>query len=199
MRALLEIALTLAAPMWLVVSGRIDGNALHSPQTVLIGLSLIYAISLTLHPSWGLNGSAPAWLAAVSVVMFAIVVGIAAHVSDSHTAGLPVPSRFTLYLGWALLQQFLICAICTERWRLVTGSAPAAIYLGALCFALLHTPNATLMLATFAGGLAWCAIWLRYRTLLPIAFSHAASALALSALLPADVLHSAEVSVRFFH
>jgi len=79
-----------------------------------------------------------------------------------------------------------------------TGDAWAAVYLSALGFALLHTPNPTLMLATFIGGLCWCSIWLRYRALLPLALSHAISALLLSSLLPADILHSAEVSARFF-
>ena len=198
LRALLEIGLTLAAPMWLVVSGRIDGGSLHAPQTVLIGFSLIYAVSLSLHPSWRLNGSAAAWTAAAAVVGGAVLIGLAARGPGVGSAGALVLRHFGLYLGWALLQQFLVCAICTERWQAATGSRYAAAYLGALCFALLHTPNATLMLATFVGGLCWCGIWLRYRALLPLALSHAASALALAALLPADVLHSAEVSVRFF-
>jgi membrane protease YdiL (CAAX protease family) len=54
------------------------------------------------------------------------------------------------------------------------------------------------MLATFFGGLCWCALYLRERALLPLAFSHAASALVLIALLPPDWLYSAEVSARFF-
>jgi hypothetical protein len=198
LRAFTEIVLTLAAPMWLVVSGRIDGSTLHAPQTVLIGFSLIYAISLSLHPGWRWAGSASAWVPATAVVVVAVLIGIAAQEAGRHGAGAPALSHFSLYLGWALLQQFLICAICTERWRIVTRSPYVAAYFGALCFALLHTPNAALMLATFAGGLCWCAIWLRHRALLPLAVSHAASAIALSALLPADILHSAEVSVRFF-
>ncbi|HTI96190.1 MAG TPA: hypothetical protein VL425_06725, partial [Rudaea sp.] len=59
-------------------------------------------------------------------------------------------------------------------------------------------PNSSLMLATFFGGLCWCALYLRERALLPLAFSHAASALVLIALLPPDWLYSAEVSARFF-
>jgi membrane protease YdiL (CAAX protease family) len=54
------------------------------------------------------------------------------------------------------------------------------------------------MVATFVGGLCWCAIYLRYRALLPLAVSHAASALLLGMLLPVDIVRSAEVSARFF-
>ena len=71
--------------------------------------------------------------------------------------------------------------------------APAA-----LVFALLHAPNATLMLATFAGGLLWSAIWLRERGLWPIALSHALAAGLLVQGLPPQLLRSAEVSLRFF-
>jgi len=46
--------------------------------------------------------------------------------------------------------------------------------------------------------LCWCALYSRERALFPLAFSHAASALLLIALLPPDILLSAEVSARFF-
>ena len=48
------------------------------------------------------------------------------------------------------------------------------------------------------GGMCWCALYLRERALLPLAVSHAASALLLLALLPRSILASAEVSARFF-
>ena len=86
----------------------------------------------------------------------------------------------------------------SPRWKLVAGSDAIAIWFGALGFALLHTPNASLMLATFAGGLCWCTLYLRERALLPLAVSHAASAMVLIALLPPSWLYSAEVSARFF-
>jgi len=102
------------------------------------------------------------------------------------------------YLVWALAQQYLICAVVTSRWQKAGLPSFVAIWLGAATFALMHTPNAALMLATFAGGLCWCALYLRERALLPIAVSHALSALALIALLPQSWLYSAEVSARFF-
>lgn len=193
-RALVEIALTLAAPLWIVVIG--DGSW-HAPQLALIVLAVAYAVSLSWPRNWHWNGTRPAWLAAAAVSALALLIGLALHKANGSPPPLSL-SHVARYLGWALLQQYLICAVCTERWRVVTGNAYLAAYLGALCFALLHTPNAALMLATFVGGLCWCAIYLRHRALLPLAFSHAASAILLSALLPADIVRSAEVSVRFF-
>jgi hypothetical protein len=197
LRSLIEILLTLAAPVWLILGGNYDGT-LHTPQTVLIGITLIYAISLSMPRAWRWNGDARAWLSAGLVVVLALAIGLLLQGEASHLGAAPGLRQVLRYVGWALLQQYLICAVCTERWRLITGNPHAAVYLGALGFALLHTPNAALMIATFIGGLCWCGLYLRYRALLPLAASHAASALILSTLLPVEILHSAEVSARFF-
>jgi hypothetical protein len=197
LRALLVIVLTLAVPTWLIVCGNYDGT-LHTPQSVMIGLCLIYAISLSQPRVWHWNGTARTWCYAGLVATLALAIGLALHGDPGRLTAAPGLRQIARYIVWALLQQYLVCAVCTERWKVITGSVLASTYLGALGFALLHTPNAALMLATFVGGLCWCAIYLRERALLPLAVSHAASALLLSALLPQDILHSAEVSVRFF-
>jgi len=191
-----EIALVFAVPVWLIVGGHFSGRV-DLVQGLLIAASAIYAISLGLPRTWLWIGSARSWIFAAAVVALAISIGFALHRSGEPLR--TIDSGHTVrYLGWALIQQYLICAIVLPRWQTLTGSALAAIYLSALCFSLLHTPNSTLMLATFAGGLCWCALYLRERALFPLAFSHAASALLLIALLPADILLSAEVSARFF-
>jgi len=92
----------------------------------------------------------------------------------------------------------VLCVVCTERWLIVTGNSMLAVYFGALSFGVLHWPNAHLMLATFAGGLCWCSLYLRERALLPLAVSHTLSALVLLALLPPELLLNADVGVRFF-
>jgi hypothetical protein len=195
LRALVEIALVMAAPLWLIVGGHFDGNP-DSWQLGLIGFVLLYAISLSFPRSWRWNGSARAWLLAAAVVALAAIIGWIGHDPNMPLRSID-SGHIARYLAWALLQQYLVCAICTERWRIVTGNAVVAVYLGALGFALMHTPNATLMLATLCGGVCWCALYLRERALLPLAVSHAASALLLLALLPPDILLSAEVGIRF--
>jgi hypothetical protein len=196
LRAFCEVALTLLGPLWLILGGYFDGS-LHKPQVVLIGMTLAYAISLSVSHTWRWNGSARAWWLALAVAAIAAVIGLMLYRSDNGINVIAAKQTIR-YAGWALLQQYLLCAICAERWRIVTGRALAAIYLGALGFAFLHSPNAALMIVTFAGGLCWCALYLRERALLPLAVSHALSALILLALVPRDILHSAEVSVRFF-
>ena len=195
-RALGETALVLAVPLWLIVGGHFSGRV-DLVQGLLIATSVIYAISLGLPRTWVWIGSARAWMFAAAVVAAAICIGFALHRSGESLRSID-SGHIVRYLGWALIQQYLICVIVLPRWQSLTGSTFAAIYCSALCFSLLHTPNSTLMLATFAGGLCWCALYLRERALFPLAFSHAASALLLIALLPADILLSAEVSARFF-
>ncbi|HEX6832498.1 MAG TPA: CPBP family intramembrane glutamic endopeptidase [Rudaea sp.] len=196
LRALCEVLLTLAGPAWLILGGYFDGNV-HKPFVAVMIATFLYAVSLSVPRTWRWNGSARAWALALGVVGIAALIGLWFHRAD--TALNPIPlKQIVRYFGWALLQQYLLCAVCTERWRTATGNDSLAVYLGALGFALLHNPNAALMIATFFGGLFWCALYLRERSLLPLAVSHALSALTLLALTPRDVLHSAEVSVRFF-
>ena len=195
-RALVEITLVLAVPLWLIVGGYFTGRLDHA-QTLLVATTVLYAISLGWPRTWLWIGSARAWILAAAVVALAIGIGFGLHRSGESLRAID-SGHVTRYLGWALIQQYLICAIVLPRWQALTGNTPCAIYLGALCFSLLHAPNSSLMLATFAGGLCWCALYSRERALFPLAFSHAASALLLIALLPPDILLSAEVSARFF-
>ena len=106
--------------------------------------------------------------------------------------------RFVRYLLWALVQQYLICVVVGERLNALTKNAWLSAYLCATAFALLHTPNATLMLATFLGELFWCRIYLHDKGLIPITLSHAMVATLLTATLPITVLRSIEVSARYF-
>ena len=195
-RAALEGVLTLIGPLWLIVIDGFTGKP-DAAQAWLIAMSVAYAVSLSFPRRWNWNGSARTWVFAAGIAGVALLLGLALHDSTAPARAVS-PGHSARYIAWAFLQQYLICAVCTERWRIATGSSAIAAYLGAIGFALLHTPNAALMIATFAAGLCWCALYLRDRALLPLALSHAASALLLLALLPRSLLASAEVSARFF-
>jgi membrane protease YdiL (CAAX protease family) len=154
-------------------------------------------LSLGWPRDWRWNGSARAWWLAGLVVLVAIAVGTIAH-GGNVPLRKPGAGPVLRYFAWALLQQYLVCVVCTRRWQQISGNACVAAVLGALGFALMHSPNADLMFATFLGGLCWCALYLRERALLPLAASHALCALILIALTPPQWLYSAEVSARFF-
>jgi hypothetical protein len=127
-RALLEIFLTLAVPTWLIASGDVISRA---TQQALIALTLTYAVSLAWPRMWRLNGSARAWSWAGAVVALALLIGIALRGTGGH-APAPGFGHVARYLAWALLQQYLICAVCTERWLVMTGSNALAVYLGCI-------------------------------------------------------------------
>jgi len=195
-RAVLEAVLALAGPLWLILGERFDGRP-DAMQQLLIACSLLYAVALSVPRNWRWAGSRRAWVYALAVVSLAAFAGFALH--DWSEPLRPIgTAHVARYLAWALLQQYLVCAVCTARWQLAGANRALAAYLGAVGFALLHAPNAALMLATLMGGLCWCTLYLRERALLPLAVSHAASALLLLALLPRSILASAEVSARFF-
>ncbi len=199
LRALLEAGLALVGFLWFIVDGRF-GSHVKTPEWILLAASLVFALSLRRPadaPELRLFGTFNSWRAPLLVIGAAIGLAMAWHRPLGEIDALP-PSHFIRYLIWALAQQYLICVIVAERLQAAFRHTWISTYVCAVAFALLHTPNASLMLLTFVGELIWCAIYLRERTLLPIATSHAVCATLLIATLPATVLRSAEVSARFF-
>jgi membrane protease YdiL (CAAX protease family) len=84
-------------------------------------------------------------------------------------------------LGWLVLwggaQQWILQTMVLEEARRVAAPR-TAILLAATLFAAVHLPNPFLTAVTFAGGLAWCAVYARYPNILPLALSHALGTLA---------------------
>jgi membrane protease YdiL (CAAX protease family) len=82
------------------------------------------------------------------------------------------PAVLPLYFAWALLQQYLFQFYLLGRLLVVLPVAPA-ITLTGLAFASAHLPHLALAAATLVPGLVWTALYYRYRSLLPLAVSHA--------------------------
>lgn len=79
---------------------------------------------------------------------------------------------FLLYLPWALLQQFVFQFYLLGR-LLVLLPLWGAVAITALAFSLVHFPRAPVMAVTLVAGAVWALIYRRYRSLLPLAVSHA--------------------------
>jgi membrane protease YdiL (CAAX protease family) len=77
-----------------------------------------------------------------------------------------------LYLPWALLQQFVFQFYLLGR-LLVLLPVWGAIGVTALAFSLVHFPRLPVMVVTLVAGALWALIYRRYRSLLPLAVSHA--------------------------
>ncbi len=141
---------------------------------------------------WRWSGTWRAWGLALAAPLIAATVALLfGHIDLRVFPFAALPG----YLLWALAQQYLICAVVADRLRIAGVSAEWTVLASATAFALLHSPNAALMLATFLGGLIWSALWLQERSLLPLAASHAFASLLLTSGLPPFWLRSAEVSL----
>jgi membrane protease YdiL (CAAX protease family) len=197
-RASLQAVLALTLPAWLVVGLQL-GDDIEGPAIVAIAIALLYAVALAWSDPatrWHWFGGPRAWLPASAAPLLALGLvltlghpGEYAAISVASLAG---------YAVWALLQQYLICVVFADRLHRTGLPARWTVLAAAGVFALLHAPNAALMLATFCGGLIWTTLWLRDRSLTPLALSHATAALLLGAGLPPSVLRSAEVSLRYY-
>jgi membrane protease YdiL (CAAX protease family) len=79
---------------------------------------------------------------------------------------------------WGGAQQWILqTLVLREAQR--TASRRSGIVLTAGLFAAVHLPNPFLTAVTFAGGLAWCAVYSRYPNIIPLALSHGLGTLAI--------------------
>jgi membrane protease YdiL (CAAX protease family) len=93
--------------------------------------------------------------------------GAAARVLNPHL--LPA---LALYVIWGLLQQFVFEFYLLGR-LLYLFSPPVAIAFTAAAFSAVHFPRFIVMAAVAVAALVWASLYRRYRTLLPLAVSHA--------------------------
>ncbi len=78
-----------------------------------------------------------------------------------------------LYLPWAFLQQYVLQNFLLARMKTVLGRTGAAVIMASLAFALIHLPNAALVIASLMGALVWCRIFSKAPNLLVVSVSHA--------------------------
>lgn len=199
LRAALELAGVLSAPLGLILGNQIGDN-LSPPLLAASVITFTFALSLLFgaapaHPGSRMlaRGFSVALLSIAAASVICVVLG-----SGITSFELPALPRAARYLAWAAAQQFLVCVIVAGRVEILCGSRNLAILLAALLFALLHAPNAMLMQFTFVGGLVWIWNWQRHRALPANLIAHALCGMLLTSNLPANWLYSAEVSARYF-
>ena len=106
--------------------------------------------------------------------------------------------RFLLLPIWALIQQYVLQSFINRRAQLIWGPGIRSVLLVGLLFALLHSPNPWLMVATFVGGVIWAAVYQRVPNLFALALSHSAMSLLLALSLPSSILNSLRVGFKYF-
>lgn len=196
LRPWLEIAGCLLGPLWLVMG--LQWDLYPTPLAVLaFGGGLAYAMIIErrhLPRLWRWPQHARDWLWPLATIPLALLlIALYGHALRP----LPLGHVFT-YVGWALLQQWLMLVVLLRRFEQIMHRSAMAVFAIALVFALFHTPNGMLMQCCFVGELWWAGCFLRSRSVLPIGLAHAGCALLVESGLIGGWIRSLEVSARFF-
>jgi membrane protease YdiL (CAAX protease family) len=100
------------------------------------------------------------------------------------------------YFVWALVQEFILQSFFFTRCEELLGSS-AAVWTTATLFAAVHLPSPILTTFTLAGGLFFCEMFRRYRSIYPIGIVHAVLGLTIAMTMPDSVLHHMRVGIGY--
>ncbi|WP_426663676.1 CPBP family glutamic-type intramembrane protease [Rhodanobacter aciditrophus] len=195
-RRWLEPAACLAGPLWLVIGLQL-GLRLSVPGLLVFAGALLFAAQAEWRQrpgGWRWLGDWRAWSMPFALLPLALL--LVANGGGHFRA--PATGHLLTYPLWAILQQWLMLAVVLRRLEGTRLQPALAVLLTALAFALMHTPNGTLMQLCLLAELWWAWCFRRSRALLPVAAAHAACALLVEAGLAGGLLRSLEVSARFF-
>jgi len=106
----------------------------------------------------------------------------------------------SLYLAWALAQEFILQCIFFVRLESMLGSRRAVVAAAGL-FAVARLPSPLLTLLSFCGGMLFCELFRSWRNLYPLGIIHGALGLTIAASLPDHWLHHMRVGIGYlrFH
>ena len=134
-------------------------------------------------------------------ISFATAIFLVAMV---HWAGGQVPANPTWpslhlmwqYFVWAMIQQFILQSFFFTRCEELFGSS-AAVWVTATLFAAAHLPSPILTTFTLVGGLFFCEMFRRYRSIYPIGIVHAVLGLTVAVTMPDSLLHHMRVGIGY--
>lgn len=183
----------------ILIAGLQWGQRPAVPGVIVFASALAFVFHVQRHRApasewlWVGNWRSAAWWWPLALLPVALAVSLI----WGHALEPVPPRRAVVYLGWAVLQQWLILGFALGRLERLLPTR-WAIFGAALLFALLHVPNGALIQLCFLAELWWAWCFVRQRIVLPIALAHAACALVVGAGLVGAGLRSLEVSARFF-
>lgn len=128
-----------------------------------------------LKPAALLPGLRATGLFTIPAVVAVLVAGAAMRTLHGRRNSL---ADVALLMAWGGAQQWLLQTVVLREAQRVTSRRPGLL-LAAFLFAAVHLPNPFLTAMTFAGALAWCAIYDRHPNVVPLAISHAIVTLAI--------------------
>ena len=100
------------------------------------------------------------------------------------------------YVAWALVQEFALQSFFFTRCEELFGSS-AAVWVAATLFASAHLPSPILTAFTLAGGLFFCEMFRRYRSIYPIGMVHGLLGLTIALTMPDSLLHHMRVGIGY--
>ncbi len=104
------------------------------------------------------------------------------------------------YALWALMQQFALQSFFYLRMESLIGSRRAVVA-SAILFSTVHLPSPVLTVGTLLGGLFFCEMFRRYRTIIPLGVVHALLGLTIAVSFSDAILHRMRVGIGYlaFH
>lgn len=140
------------------------------------------------------------WIAGAAVLAALALIAVSAHLHALRPFG-GFSGFFKRYWGyalWAFVQQLVLQGFFLARLLDLTRDRRAvSVIAAAVLFAAAHLPNPVLTPITFVWGLMACALFLRYRNLIPLALAHAAMGIALAAAIPAPITHGMRAGLGY--
>jgi membrane protease YdiL (CAAX protease family) len=207
-----EQATTLVVWLQLTVAYALVEAALWSRQGrfgfLWIGLSVLCILSLTLgsrFSSRDMGITLPAmrgigWTLAVGVALAIAIPLVSSWLgadASSHAWRFHAAWQYAL---WALAQQFIVQSFFYVRIEAILGGR-WAVLASAVLFGAAHIPNPVLTLGSFVGGLFFCEMFRRYRSIFPLGLVHAMLGLTIAASFSDGWLHHMRVGAGYgvFH
>ncbi len=172
------VALLITGGLHLVFEGILDAKAYFIPLAAIFWLGYV-AFQVRREPAilrtWGFRTDtlrqAALAASAVSLPSAGFLILLASYLGNPIFSIHIIP-LFLLYPVWGLVQQFLLQALLARNILHLLQNRWAAVLLGALLFGLVHLPDWTLCGLTFALGLIYVPIYLRWPNLYPLGIYH---------------------------
>ncbi len=200
-------SLTEAAVVFLAVMLYIWRFRMVYPSSYLVILGYVVGSHFAHHESPGWLGFGWRQASAAFPLMFVWSVAIAAvAVMLGSVLGIlrPVPPEHVLagigaYILWGLFQQYLLNGYFVNRLLEFSGNAKGQfVPVGAAAlFALAHLPNWFLVAVTFIGGYASARLYLRCRSLYPLAVAHGLIGYTLYLVVPESIAMGFIIGPRY--
>ena len=170
----------------------------------IVAMITVFAFVLVDRPSIRRMGLGLPTGAGAGLVLGFSVTAAMVLVFVVQSAGGPIPANPTWpnlhlswqYFVWALVQEFILQSFFFTRCEELFGSS-AAVWVAATLFAAAHLPSPILTTFTLIGGLFFCEMFRRYRSIYPIGIMHAALGLTIAFTMPDSILHHMRVGIGY--